>query len=90
MKNATDTMPPAMPSADEVTRMDEDNRAHLQAERARLFEPAGVNVMEWESARRERRELEDRLDRALRQLATTADELQAARQELETLKAARP
>lgn len=43
--------------------------------------------MEWEGLKRERHELENRLDRTLRQLATTAQDLQRAQDELEELKA---
>jgi len=62
-------------------------RDDRKAERAHLYEPAGVSVMEWEGLKHERHELENRLDRTLRQLATTAQDLQRAKDELEELKA---
>lgn len=61
-------------------------RDERKAERARLYEPAGVSVMEWEGLKRERHELENRLDRTLRQLATTAQDLQRAQDELDRVR----
>jgi len=60
-----------------------DNR---KAERAHLYEPAGVTVLEWESMRRQQHETERRLERTLRQLATTHQELQTAQAALEHLR----
>jgi len=51
-----------------------------------LYDPANVTVSQWQSVQRERHELEDRLARTLRQLGTTADELQKAEDELDQLR----
>ena len=74
-------------TATERERLAQTVRDDRKAERAHLYEPAGVSVMEWEGLKRERHELENRLDRTLRQLATTAQDLQRAQDELEELKA---
>jgi hypothetical protein len=73
----------------ERERLDQRLRDARKAERAHLYEPAPVSVLEWEGERRARREIEDRLERTLRQLATTCAKLRATQDELETLKAAR-
>lgn len=56
------------------------------SERDYLHDPANVTVSQWQSVQRERHELEDRLARTLRQLGTTADELQKAEDELDQLR----
>jgi hypothetical protein len=70
----------------ERERLDQSLRDARKAERARLYEPAQVSVLEWEGERRARREMEARLERTLRQLATTARDLQHAQDELATLR----
>lgn len=73
-------------TATEREALDQNLRDARKAERAYLYEPAGVSVMEWEGIKRDRHELENRLERTLRQLATTAQELQHAQDELDRVR----
>ena len=87
MTIADDLQDAARLTATERDSLSQRIRDEHKALRARLYEPAGVSVLEWEGLKRERHELENRLDRTLRQLATTAQDLQRAQDELEELKA---
>jgi hypothetical protein len=61
-------------------------RDDRKAERAALYEPAAVSVMEWDSVRQQNRQLEDRLDRTLRQLGRTVRKLQETQDELDRVR----
>jgi uncharacterized coiled-coil DUF342 family protein len=86
MSIADDLQAAVLLTATEREALAQRIRDDRKAERAHLYEPAGVTVLEWEGLKRERHELENRLDRTLRQLATTHEELQTAQAALEHLR----